>query len=98
MNSNSKSKLTISIPELAALVSSVVGHLVRPDELVSCQSIEDVGVTSLHMFRLIGEIEERLGLTLGDDEIEPSRFLNLEAIAATIGAHGVTVLGSQDPA
>jgi acyl carrier protein len=92
MNSNTELPRSISAGDLAELVSFVVGHDIPVDVLVSCESVEDVGVTSLHMFRLIAAIEDRLGFALEDDEIEPVRFRNYAAISATIKHHGVSVV------
>lgn len=84
----------LTVGELASIVASVTG---RPAAAVKLAepgaSLADIGVTSLHFFRLITVLEDRLGIELADDDIDPARFATVSKMHDMLARYGVALEG-----
>ena len=48
-------------------------------------------MTSLHFFRLVTILEDRFGIRLTDDDVDPQRFATVSDVGDLLAQYGVTL-------
>lgn len=75
------------IPELQKFIFNELVFTDKPENFGHDQDLLEAGLDSMGIMRLVLFVEEKFGVTLPDEEIEPDNVRTLNALAHWIQRH-----------